>query len=106
MIRVYGFRTAATKRVCQPFKKILRISLTPFQDWIGKVVPIPSVGRSIIVLAPHIQEMCTLVRKLTLPWDRIGKGRKGVLPDRGIRLLCKGDSYIKILGYVLCLKNI
>lgn len=67
-------------------------------------MPIFSVGRFVIVLAPHSQEMSILVRKLTLPWDRVGKGGEGFLPDRGLRL-SKGDSYIKILGYVLCLEK-
>lgn len=34
-----------------------------------------------------------------------GKGAEGFRPDRGLRL-SKGDSYIKILGYDLCLEII
>ena len=50
-----------------------------------------------MILAPHVQEMCTLVRRLILLWVKAGKGGEGVLPDRSLRL-GKGDSYIKILG--------
>lgn len=55
-------------------KNAQNFCLLPFQDLIGRIVPLTSVGRFINVLAPHIQEICTLVRKLTHPWDRIGKG--------------------------------
>lgn len=100
MIRIYSFRTAAAKRAFQHFKENTQnFCLTLFQDLIGRIVPITSVGRFIIVLAPHSQEMCTLVRKLTL-----GKGKGGevVLLGRDLWLLSKGESYIRILGYILC----
>lgn len=75
MIRVYGFRTVAAERACQHFKENTQnFCLPQFQDMIGSIMPLTSVGRFITVLALHIQEMCTLVRKLTHPWDRIGKG--------------------------------
>lgn len=106
MIRVHGFKSAAAKRAGQHFKENTQsFCLTSFQDLIGRIVPITSVGRFVILLAPRSQEMCILVRTLILPWDGVSKGAEGFLPDRGLRL-SKGDSYINILGYVLCLEII
>lgn len=83
MIRVHGFRTAAAKRACQHFKENAQnFCLIPFQDLIERIVPVTSIGRFIIVLTPHIQETCTLIRKLTLPWDKVGNGGQEVLPDK------------------------
>lgn len=95
MIRVNGFRAAVAH--CQHYiENTQNFCLIPSQGLIGRIVPISSVCQLFfffMILATHIQEICTLVRKLIiLLWVKTGKGWEGVLPDRGLKV-DKGDSY-------------